>query len=80
MFELERNGTPNRSVYQALGSHYLTGQVETFVTVLAPVPADDPVSTVVTPTAAHRSSIEALVEDAGFGCPVICTPEELMES
>ena len=30
--------------------------------------------------AAHRSEIEALVEDAGFGCPVICTPEELMES
>ena len=30
--------------------------------------------------AAHRSSIEALVEDSGYGCPVICTPEELMES
>ena len=30
--------------------------------------------------AAHRSSIEALVEDADFSCPVICTPEELMES
>ena len=30
--------------------------------------------------AAHRHDIEALVEDAGFGCPVICTPGELMES
>ena len=27
-----------------MGSEYLAGQVETFVTVLAPVPADDPVS------------------------------------
>lgn len=23
--------------------------------------------------------IEALVEEAGYACPVICTPEELME-
>lgn len=30
--------------------------------------------------AAHRTDIEALVEDAGFNCPIICTPEELMES
>jgi hypothetical protein len=29
--------------------------------------------------ATHRSRIEALVEDAGYACPVICTPEELME-
>jgi len=29
--------------------------------------------------ASQRSRIEALVEDAGYGCPVICTPEELME-
>ena len=29
--------------------------------------------------ASHRSRIEALVEEEGFGCPVICTPEELME-
>ena len=26
-----------------------------------------------------RGRIEAMVEDAGYGCPVICTPEELME-
>lgn len=38
-FELERNGEQNRAVYQALSSHYLPGQVETFVTVLVPVPA-----------------------------------------
>jgi len=29
--------------------------------------------------AALRHRIEALVEDAGYACPVICTPEELME-
>ena len=27
----------------------------------------------------HRSQIETLVEDVGYACPVICTPEELME-
>lgn len=26
-----------------------------------------------------RHRIEMLVEDAGYACPVICTPEELME-
>ena len=30
--------------------------------------------------AAHRSRIEDLVEEAGYACPVICTPEELMET
>ncbi len=29
--------------------------------------------------AAHRGKIESLVEEAGYVCPVICTPEELME-
>jgi hypothetical protein len=29
--------------------------------------------------AAHRSKIESVVEKAGFTCPVICTPEELLE-
>lgn len=29
--------------------------------------------------AAHRYRIEGLVEEAGYACPVICTPEELME-
>jgi predicted nucleic acid-binding protein len=29
--------------------------------------------------AAHRSRIELLVEATGYACPVICTPEELME-
>jgi predicted nucleic acid-binding protein len=29
--------------------------------------------------AVHRNQIEALVEGAGYACPVICTPEELME-
>ncbi len=29
--------------------------------------------------AIHRGRIESLVEEAGYTCPVICTPEELME-
>jgi hypothetical protein len=29
--------------------------------------------------AAHRQRIAALLEAAGYVCPVICTPEELME-
>jgi predicted nucleic acid-binding protein len=29
--------------------------------------------------AVHRSWIQSLVEGAGYVCPVICTPEELME-
>ncbi len=29
--------------------------------------------------AVHRNTIEDLVEKAGYACPVICTPEELME-
>lgn len=29
--------------------------------------------------AVHRNQIEVLVEKAGYACPIICTPEELME-
>jgi len=29
--------------------------------------------------ASHRHRVEVLVESAGYACPVICTPEELME-
>lgn len=29
--------------------------------------------------AAHRHRIEAVVENEGYSCPVICTPEELAE-
>lgn len=29
--------------------------------------------------AARRQKIESTVNDAGYACPVICTPEELME-
>ena len=29
--------------------------------------------------AVHRHEIETLVEESGLACPVICTPEELME-
>ncbi|MBN2308796.1 MAG: hypothetical protein JXR94_07495 [Candidatus Hydrogenedentes bacterium] len=30
--------------------------------------------------AAHRCQIEAIVEKARYACPIICTPEELMEN
>jgi len=29
--------------------------------------------------AVHRHRIEAVVENEGYSCPVICTPEELAE-
>lgn len=29
--------------------------------------------------AAHRVVVEAVVDEAGYACPIICTPEELME-
>jgi len=29
--------------------------------------------------ATHRNRVENFVEGAGFACPIICTPEELME-
>ena len=29
--------------------------------------------------ASHRHRIVAVLEEAGYACPVICTPEELME-
>jgi len=41
-FPITRNGEGNTAIYQNLASHYLEGQVETFVTVLVPVPRDDP--------------------------------------
>jgi len=29
--------------------------------------------------ASHRSIIETVAEEADYACPIICTPEELME-
>jgi len=29
--------------------------------------------------AAHRAMIESVVDEAGYACPIICTPEELLE-
>jgi predicted nucleic acid-binding protein len=29
--------------------------------------------------ATHRHRLESMIEDAGYACPIICTPEELME-
>ena len=41
-FDLERNLEPATAVYQTLSSHYLSGHIETFVTVLAPVDRSTP--------------------------------------
>ncbi len=40
-FDIRRNNEDNISVYETLASHYLEGHVETFVTVLSPVPRED---------------------------------------
>jgi len=47
-FEIERNLEPAAAIYQTLSSHYYQGQIETFVTVLAPVPRDNPSASPVT--------------------------------
>jgi hypothetical protein len=47
-FELERNLEPAAAIYQTLSSHYYQGQIETFVTVLTPVPRDNPSASPVT--------------------------------
>jgi len=46
-FQIRRNNEDNTAVYQNLASHYLEGQVETFVTVLAPVPRENPDASVI---------------------------------
>ncbi|MFC1662465.1 hypothetical protein ACFL3S_13595, partial [Gemmatimonadota bacterium] len=40
-FDIRRNNEDNLTVYETLASHYLEGHVETFVTVLSPVPRED---------------------------------------
>jgi hypothetical protein len=40
-FPITRNLEGNVTAYEAMASHYLAGTVETFVTVLVPVPRDD---------------------------------------
>ena len=62
-FEIARNNEENTAVYQNLASHYLEGQVETFVTLLVPVPRDDPNAT---PVEAIRV-VEPPEERAGIG-------------
>jgi len=62
-FAITRNNEENTAVYQNLASHYMAGQIETFVTVLVPVPRGDPA---VSPVEAIRV-IEPPEERAGIG-------------
>jgi len=46
-FPIRRANEDHTAVFEGLASHYLAGQVESFVTVLVPVPRDDPDASVV---------------------------------
>ncbi len=72
-FEISRNLEDNTAVYQNLASHYLEGQVETFVTVLVPVSRDDPSDS---PIDAIRV-IELPEERAGIGVVLVMNGEEV---
>ncbi|MGD8699034.1 MAG: hypothetical protein PVJ43_07070, partial [Gemmatimonadales bacterium] len=72
-FAITRNNEENTAVYQNLASHYLAGQIETFVTVLVPVPRDDPADS---PIDAIRV-IEPPEERAGIGVVLEIEGEEV---
>jgi hypothetical protein len=72
-FEITRNNEQNTAVYQDLASNYLEGQVETFVTLLIPVPRDDPGAS---PVYAIRV-IEPPEERAGIGVVLEMHGEEV---
>jgi len=69
-FPIRRNNEDNLTVYQSLASHYLEGEVETFVTVLTPVPRDDSSATPVMgirvlEDPVHRSGIGVALDLGG---------------
>jgi hypothetical protein len=75
-FEITRNNEDNTAVYQNLASHYMEGQVETFVTVLVPVSRDDPSGS---PIDAIRV-IEPPEDRAGIGVVLEVDGEEVYVS
>ncbi|MCK5651734.1 MAG: hypothetical protein KAJ42_10170, partial [Gemmatimonadetes bacterium] len=72
-FQIRRNNEDNTAVYQNLASHYLEGQVETFVTVLAPVPRESPGASVIE----ELTVIEPPEERAGIGVVLQVGGEEI---
>jgi hypothetical protein len=72
-FEITRNNEENTAVYQNLASHYMEGQVETLVTVLVPVPRDDPAAS---PIEAIRV-VEPPEARAGIGVVLEVDGEEI---
>jgi hypothetical protein len=72
-FELVRNNESNTAIHQSLASHYLEGQVESFVTVLTPVPRERPGASVVE----EIEVIEPPEERAGIGVVLRIGEEEI---
>ena len=72
-FDIRRNNEDNTALFQRLASHYLEGQIETFVTVLAPVPRDDPGASVIE----GIRVIESPEERAGIGVVLQVDGEEI---
>ncbi|MFH1763652.1 MAG: hypothetical protein ABIF09_05605, partial [Gemmatimonadota bacterium] len=69
-FPIKRNNEDNTALYEALASHYLEGQVESFVTVLSPVPREgshaSPAATIrVIETPEERAGIGVMLEVGG---------------
>jgi len=72
-FEIRRNLEDNLTVFEALASHYLEGHVETFVTVLSPVPREDTEASVVE----NIRVLEPPEERAGIGVVLEIGGEEI---
>lgn len=81
-FDLQRNLEPATAVYQTISSHYYEGQIETFVTVLAPVdrevPYASPVQGIrVLETSASRAGIGVVLEIDGEEI-YVCSKTDLL--
>ena len=72
-FDIRRNNEDNLTVFETLASHYLEGQVETFVTVLSPVPREDTEASVVE----NIRVLEPPEERAGIGVVLEIGGEEI---
>lgn len=72
-FPISRNLEENVAAYETMASHYLEGHVETFVTVLSPVPREDTEASVVE----SIRVIETPEERAGIGVVLEIAGEEI---
>jgi hypothetical protein len=81
-FGIQRNLEPATAVYQTLSSHYYEGQIETFVTVLAPVDREAPYASPVREigvldTPASRAGIGVVLEIGGEEV-YVCSKTDLL--